>query len=49
MIGKAYRDGRGVEKDLNKAAEWMRKAAEKNVGWAKNELYAIIYQSDFYT
>ena len=31
-LGRAYRDGKGVEKDLDKAAEWMRKAADKNAG-----------------
>ncbi len=41
-LGRAYRDGKGVEQDLDKAAEWMRKAAEKNVGWAKIEYDAII-------
>ncbi len=41
-LGRAYRDGKGVEKDLNKATEWMRKATEKNVGWAKNELFDIL-------
>jgi len=43
-LGRAYRDGKGVGKDLNKAAEWMRKAADKNVGWAKNELLDILWQ-----
>ena len=37
-LGRAYRDGKGVEKDLVKAAEWMRKAADQNLGWAKTEL-----------
>ncbi len=40
-LGRAYRDGRGVTRDLTKAAEWMEKAAGKNVGWAKNELREI--------
>ena len=40
-LGRAYRDGRGVKQDLGKAAEWMRKAADKNIGWAKNELFDI--------
>ncbi len=43
-LGRAYRDGRGVEQDLDKAAEWMRKAADKNVGWAKNELFDILWR-----
>ena len=45
-LGRAYRDGKGVEKDLNKAAEWMRKAADKNVGWAKNELFDLTNGND---
>ncbi len=32
-LGRAYRDGKGVQKDVEKAAEWMRKAAEKNPSW----------------
>ena len=45
-VGRMYRDGKGVGKDLNKAAEWMRKAADKNVGWAKNELFDILWKID---
>ena len=45
-LGRIYRDGRGVEKDFRKAAEWMRKAAEKNVAWAKNELFDILWNID---
>ena len=43
-LGRAYRDGRGVKQDLGKAAEWMRKAADKNIGWAKNELFDILWR-----
>jgi TPR repeat protein len=45
-LGRAYRDGKGVEKDLNTAAEWMRKAAYKNVKWAKNELFDVLWMID---
>ena len=41
-LGRAYRDGRGVNQDLDKAAEWMRKAADKKMGWARNELFDIL-------
>jgi TPR repeat protein len=41
-LGRAYREGRGVEQNPEKAAEWMRKAAGKNVGWAQKELLLII-------
>ncbi len=42
-IGRAYREGRGVEKDLNKAAEWMRKACSGNHGWT-NELFDVLWR-----
>ena len=45
-LARAFRDGRGVKQDLNKAAEWMRKAADKNIGWAKNELFDILWRID---
>ena len=37
-LGRAYRDGRGVKKDLVAAAEWYRKSAAKKVKWAADEL-----------
>ena len=43
-MGRAYRDGKGVEKDLDKAAEWMRKASNAGIGWAKNELFDILWR-----
>ena len=43
LIGRAYRDGRGVEKDLMKAIEWMKKAADQNLAWAKWEYYNILW------
>jgi len=43
-IARKYRDGKGVPQDLNLAADWMRKAAAKNVGWAKNELFDILWK-----
>jgi TPR repeat protein len=30
ILGRMYRDGKGVEKDLDKAAEWMRKMSNNN-------------------
>jgi len=41
-LGRMYRDGKGVEKDLEKAAEWMRKAAVAGVKWANIELSDIL-------
>jgi len=40
-LGRAYREGMGVEKDLDKAADWMRKAIQKNTIQAKIELTQI--------
>jgi len=45
-LGRAYRDGKGVEKDLNKAAEWMGKAVDKNVTWMRNELFDVLLKID---
>lgn len=42
-LGRMYRDGRGVDVDLNTAAMWMRKAADQNLKWAKNELFDILW------
>ncbi len=38
-LGRAYRHGRGVEQNLDLAIVWMRRAAEENIGWARNELF----------
>jgi len=38
ILARMYRDGKGVEKDLAMAREWMQKAADKGIVWAKNEL-----------
>ena len=45
-LGRAYRDGRGVGRNLNTAAEWMRKATDANIGWAKNELFDVLWKID---
>lgn len=37
-MGRAYRDGKGVEKDLDTAREWFKKAADQDLAWAKKEL-----------
>ena len=42
-LGRMYRDGKGVEKDLDKAIEWMRKAAEKNPSW-NNEFMDVLWK-----
>jgi len=38
FLGDCYIDGLGVKKDLTKAAEWLRKAAEQGHDKAKNAL-----------
>ncbi len=43
-MGRAYRDGRGVNKDLDKAVDWMSKAMDKNVPWAASELVYILLE-----
>jgi TPR repeat protein len=45
-LGRAYRDGKGVEKNLDIAADWMRKASAINIGWTKNELFDILWKID---
>ena len=40
-LARCYRDGRGVDIDLNKAEQWMKNAADKGVAWANNELKQI--------
>ncbi|MBR4505041.1 MAG: sel1 repeat family protein [Candidatus Methanomethylophilaceae archaeon] len=44
-LGRAYRDGLGVDKDLDKAKEWMKKSAIRRVKWAKKE-YAKLIEAD---
>ncbi len=42
-LGKAYREGKGVDTDLSKALEYLREASGKGVGWAKNELFDTLW------
>ncbi len=44
-LGKCYRYGRGVEKDLPKAAGWMRKAADQGLNWARVDYFDILWES----
>ena len=43
-LGRMYRDGKGVEKDLDKAIDMMRKTAEKIQGWSRNELVDMLWK-----
>ena len=45
-LGRAYRDGKGIGRSLNDAAEWMRISADRGIGWAKNELFDILWMID---
>ncbi len=36
-VERMYCDGRRIENDLDKAAEWVKNAADKNVTWAIRE------------
>ena len=36
-LARAYRDGKGTLVDLNSALFWMKKAADNNLYWAKDE------------
>ena len=40
-LARCYRDGRGTNVDLDKAEQWMSRAADKKVPWADNELKQI--------
>ena len=46
FLGRIYRDGKGVEKDLHAAAGWYRKAVEYGVEWAPMELFDILWTFD---
>ena len=45
-VARCYREGRGVQKDLDKAAEWMRKARSQGLRWADWELFDILWRID---
>lgn len=43
-LGRAYRTGKGVEKNLEMAAQWFANAASSGVKWATNELFDTFWQ-----
>jgi|GEM_PF-5402553 len=43
-LARMYRDGKGVDKDINKAIEWMRKSSDKWYGWSRSELMDLLWQ-----
>ena len=44
-IGRAFRWGRGVNKNLEEAKSWMRKASASDIPWISNELFDMLYES----
>ncbi len=45
MLGRMYRDGKGVEKNISIATEYMKKATECGVNWASNELMDLLWNT----
>ncbi|MBR4227260.1 MAG: sel1 repeat family protein, partial [Candidatus Methanomethylophilaceae archaeon] len=43
-LGRAYRYGRGVQKELEKSANWMRKSESAKVRWAGIELVEVLWE-----
>ncbi len=43
FLGRIYRDGKGVEKDLRASAEWYKRAVEYGVEWAPMELFDVLW------
>ena len=43
-LAKCYRYGRGVEKNLNEAAQLMKKAADQDVRWAERSYFDILWE-----
>ena len=41
IVGRYYEDGIGIEKDLNKAKDWYRKAKKRGNSAAKRALDAL--------
>lgn len=43
-LGRIYKNGHGVEKDMDKAIEYLRTASDGGVPWAKDELKWLLGQ-----
>ncbi len=47
-IGKAYRYGKGFQKDLNKAESMLKKSSSGGVSWASDELMEVLWEKGSY-
>ena len=47
-LGRCYRSGKGVEKDLSKAEECLRVAMDDGVAWARSELVEVLWSTGRY-
>ncbi len=45
-LGRAYRWGNGVSKNLGIAADWMKKSADGRCSYAKGEYFDILWDID---
>lgn len=43
-MARSYRDGKGVEKDLNESIKWYRIGVKNGSGIAKNELFEVLWK-----
>lgn len=41
-LGQAYRDGIGVERDIDRAVYWMKKAYDLKIFWCKPEFFDVM-------
>jgi len=41
-LGQAYRDGYGVERDIDRAVYWMKKAYDLKIFWCKPEFFDVM-------
>jgi glycosyltransferase involved in cell wall biosynthesis/TPR repeat protein len=47
-MGRAYRYGKGVQKDLDRAESMLRKSTSGGVEWASDELMEVLWEKGFY-
>jgi len=44
VLGRIYRDGTGVEKNLHTAADYFRRASSEGISWADSELMVVLWE-----